>query len=347
MKQSGAWSGGAVGQDRPIDVAICTHNRPELCERAVTSALAQRGEGARACVIVVENGPDINLRERLKSSIGSDPRVLLITDPHPGLSRARNTAIAQARTPYLAFLDDDAVTSPDWLEALHAAFRSFEKVGIVGGVVQPEFETPHPPWFSDDLLSYLSAVNWGGALRPAGPWEWFAGANFAVDVNAVRMAGGFRNDLGRVGNGDMLLSGEESELRMRLVNSGFLAVWQPQAIVRHRTPGERLTQPWLRRRASWQAVSDAIYRPAYVARIAARWETTIGTVLGGRKRHRRALRALFRPVATPAEFSAQVSAIYGLTAVLLAGQDLASGRDPGLFASLTSKLNLRRGPRAG
>jgi glucosyl-dolichyl phosphate glucuronosyltransferase len=335
---------GGGSNDAPlIDVAICTHNRPELCERAVASALAQSGEGARATIFVVDNGGEIAARDRLEKSVGSLPRVTYLADAHAGLSRARNTAMDRSSARYLAFMDDDAVATPDWLQALLTAFRSFENAGVVGGPVEPEFEIPPPPWFSDRLRSYISAVDWGGSLRVASAREWFAGTNFAIDLSAVRRTGGFREDLGRVGSGEILLSGEETELCTRLIEAGYLAIWQPHATVRHRTSADRLTQSWLRRRASWQAVSDSLHRPDPVSKTASRWQAALDGPFGGRRRHRRGLNALFKTTETADEFAAQISAIYGLTALLLSGQDLeirdgaAAARSPGL-ARLMGKL---------
>jgi hypothetical protein len=150
--------------------------------------------------------------------------------------------------------------------------------------------------------------------------------------------GGFREDLGRAGSGESLLSGEETELCAALVEAGFLAVWQPRAMVRHRTCADRLTQSWLRRRASWQAVSDALHRPEAVSETASRWRAALNGPLGGRRRHRRGLNALFKPAETADEFAAQISAIYGLTSLLLSGHDLADQDGAADLARIIGKL---------
>ena len=69
-------------------------------------------------------------------------RVLSNTD-HGGLAGARNTALAAAVGDVVAFLDDDAVPAPDWLERLAAPYAD-PAVQLVGGWVEPRFDERRP-----------------------------------------------------------------------------------------------------------------------------------------------------------------------------------------------------------
>jgi GT2 family glycosyltransferase len=59
--------------------------------------------------------------------------------PQRGLSRARNEAVRVTTGEVIAFLDDDCIVPPDWLERLDEVFSSDQDVGLVAGaLVAPE-----------------------------------------------------------------------------------------------------------------------------------------------------------------------------------------------------------------
>jgi glucosyl-dolichyl phosphate glucuronosyltransferase len=57
----------------------------------------------------------------------------------PGLADARNTGVALATGDVVAFLDDDAVAAPDWLEHMLAAYLDGTVLGV-GGRVEPAWD---------------------------------------------------------------------------------------------------------------------------------------------------------------------------------------------------------------
>jgi glycosyltransferase involved in cell wall biosynthesis len=99
-------------QASPITVVIPTHNRPGLAARAVRLAASQRGVDVR--VVVVDNGSSPANAARVAGLASSTVEV--ITEPRPlGANGARNVGVRAARTPWIAFLDDDDVWAPDKL----------------------------------------------------------------------------------------------------------------------------------------------------------------------------------------------------------------------------------------
>lgn len=109
------------GLDRPatdpavpeVSVVIPTIARPALVVRAVESALAQTVRDLE--VIVVIDGPDDATAAAL-ARVG-DPRLTVLSNPTPlHVGRTRNRGVAQARAPWVAFLDDDDAWLPTKLE---------------------------------------------------------------------------------------------------------------------------------------------------------------------------------------------------------------------------------------
>jgi glycosyltransferase involved in cell wall biosynthesis len=236
-----------------ITVAICTRNRARHLRAALDSVMGQTLDADAFEVLVVDNGSQDETPAVVRS-FGA--RVRGLHEPTAGLSRARNTALAHAASALVAYLDDDAVADPGWLAALCARFESDASIGVVGGRTLPAFESPPPSWLHPDLLLCLSVVDWCAEPCELRAPRFLVGANMAFRAAPVRVAGGFRTDLGRVGGN--LLSGEEQDLIDRLEAAGHRTWYEPAATVHHYIPTERMTQRWLLARARGQGAADAV-----------------------------------------------------------------------------------------
>ena len=157
----------------------------------------------------------------------------------------------------MAFLDDDIIASANWAAEIIAAFDAFgTQVGVVGGRVVPAWASSRPEWLHDELLGFLSIVDWGDARRLVAPDEWLAGCNIAYRKQALAITGGFSAALGRTGSRSSLLSNEEIQVTAAIRALGMDVGYAPAAQVEHWIDPARLDPQWFLRRAAWQAVSD-------------------------------------------------------------------------------------------
>jgi glycosyltransferase involved in cell wall biosynthesis len=108
-----------MGTSPTATIVIPTHNRPQLVQRAVASALAQTVADVE--VIVVDDGSAEPVELALE-----DPRLRLFRNERPlGVSAARNVGLEHARGRWTTFLDDDDELLPDMVEvSIDAAGRS-------------------------------------------------------------------------------------------------------------------------------------------------------------------------------------------------------------------------------
>ncbi len=112
-----------------VSVVVPTFKRPNTLLRALGSALAQTLKAIE--VIVVVDGRDDETRDAL-ASIGDSRLRIIVPDRHLGNADARNVAVAQARSRWIAFLDDDDEWMPQKLAAqLRVAERSGSRYPIV------------------------------------------------------------------------------------------------------------------------------------------------------------------------------------------------------------------------
>ena len=143
-----------------VSVVIPTRDRPQHVRHAVEAATAQ--EDVDVEVLVVDDGSLPAAWEQVARLEGGPVRVFR-HEVSRGVSAARNTAIAHATAPWLAFLDDDDLWAPRKLaEQLLTAGRSeagFVHTGIV--VVDEqlrvvgEYTAPEPR----DLQAAMAEMN--------------------------------------------------------------------------------------------------------------------------------------------------------------------------------------------
>ena len=238
-----------------ISAIICTHNRDQYLGAAIDSLLNQNFTEAYE-VIVVDNASTDRTREVIEGRL-SNPRLRYIHESALGLSVARNTGAKQALSPILAYLDDDAVASPQWLQVLHGAYQNNEKLAIAGGKVTLLWgEGMEPPrWLSPGLAGNLGAYDLGDAIVYIDrPGLTPRGLNYSVRKSFLKQIGGFDVNLGRVGNN--LLSNEELVVTERALELGWQVAYLPAATVAHNVAPERVRRQWFLNRGWWQGISE-------------------------------------------------------------------------------------------
>ena len=236
-----------------ISVIVCTLDRAAYLQRALASLVRQTLARTAFEILVVDNGST----DDTAAVIGTFAGIVALNERRLGLSHARNTGLAHAQAPLVAFLDDDAEAAPDWLAAVLARFAAETPRPVcVGGPIDPIWDAPRPPWLADSMLPYLTILDWALPVGDLPPERYIAGANMAFDRAAVLAIGGFPTSLGRVGRS--LLSNEELVVERALLARGGRCVWDPAVRVAHHVQPERLQRRWFLRRYYWQGVSDAV-----------------------------------------------------------------------------------------
>jgi glycosyltransferase involved in cell wall biosynthesis len=241
--------------DSQISAIICTHNRDQYLGAAIDSLLHQDFAGEYE-VIVVDNASTDRTREVVEPRL-SHPRLRYIHEAVLGLSVARNTGAKNSLSPILAYLDDDAVASPQWLQVLHDAYQENEKLAIAGGKVTLLWSpgTTSPPWLSPGLAANLGAYDLGSApLYIDRPGLTPRGLNYSVRQTFLEQIGGFDIHLGRVGKN--LLSNEELMMTERALELGWQVAYLPAAAAAHNVAPERVHRAWFLNRGWWQGISE-------------------------------------------------------------------------------------------
>ena len=210
-----------------VDVVILSYNRPELTLAAIDSA--RRQEGVTVRVIVVDQGSAPPQIEALRALQRVDPRVSVIElGENLGVPAGRNRGVAAGQARVVVGLDNDAdLPDPHALARVVSAFDADWKLGALA------FRVLFADTGVDDPLCWVH----GASRLPDAHRRFFTskfvGCGFGLRRAALREVGGFDERL--------FFCREELDLSYRLVNAGFVIVYDPQVIVRHhRSSTERV-----------------------------------------------------------------------------------------------------------
>jgi glycosyltransferase involved in cell wall biosynthesis len=249
--------------DPRLTVCLCTHNRPAYARDCLAGLCRQTVGLDRFGILVVDSGSTAAAGKELAREVAAHPHARLLVLNHSGVSLARNAGARVVGTGYIAYIDDDAVPAPDWVERIIAVIQEAPRPPIVlGGRILPLWEAPLPGWWPDSLRGVLSIIETEGRgeyRTPELPAKLEPyGANITVHVPTLLAAGGFGTTVGR--HGDILLSDEEVQLAWRLQDAGHPVCYDSSIVVHHCIQPLRLTPTWLLSRLYWQGVSTVISR---------------------------------------------------------------------------------------
>ena len=240
-----------------ITIVICTHNRAgQLAKTLAKLRDCTRPERCHFEVLVVANACSDATTKVCRAA-----EVQMISEPRLGLSIARNRSISATRSDALLWLDDEVTPSKDLLLAYCEALQMHPHSAFFGGPIRPVLEG-YPPHWSESALRIMpfiwSGLDFGSVARDfesSAQMEHPFGTNMLIRRSMLE--GGFREDLGRRGDGSCL-GGEETELFLRLAKSGNTGRWVPGASVEHRIEPTRQTLDYVAQYFRAQAVESML-----------------------------------------------------------------------------------------
>jgi len=208
-----------------VSVVINTYNRAASLD--VTLRSLRRINYPHFEVVVV-NGPSTDNTMDMLKTHSSYIRVGTCSDRN--LSVSRNVGIDMALGDFVAFLDDDAVPDPNWLDDAVAAFDS-EEVGGAGGFVFDH--TGYNLQYRYSVSNRIGTARWNvpqpgtefcypGCLE----FPYLQGTNAIFRRDALVEIGGFDEEF------EYYL--DETDVCLRLVDAGYLLKQLSSAFVYHR-----------------------------------------------------------------------------------------------------------------
>lgn len=226
-----------------ISVVLCTFNRCASLAATLESVAASKlPRSVDWEVLVVDNNSSDQTGKVADEFCRQWPNHFrYVFESRQGKSYALNAGIAEARGDAIAFVDDDVIVEPAWLQNLSAPLKEWSGTG--GRTLLDRRFSP-PRW-----LGLTEPYNLGGVLaqfdlgdRPCRLSQSPYGANMAFRKQVFRKYGGFRTDLGpRPGSS---IRGEDTEFGRRLLANGERLRYEPSAVVYHPVSEDRIKKEY-------------------------------------------------------------------------------------------------------
>lgn len=240
-----------VASDTSVIICAYTEDRWENLVAAIASVQRQTLPAAEI-IVVIDHNPA--LLQRVQENIAG---IVVVENAEVrGLSGARNSGVAVAKSRIVAFLDDDAVATPNWLLALCEGFKHKDVLGV-GGRVIPLWQEGEPAWFPEEF-HWVVGCTYRGLPQTTAKVRNLIGANMSFRREIFDGVSGFRHDVGRIGT--LPLGCEETELCIRIQQrwseSSFL--YLPEASIFHSVPATRANWRYFCSRCYAEGLSKAV-----------------------------------------------------------------------------------------
>jgi N-acetylglucosaminyl-diphospho-decaprenol L-rhamnosyltransferase len=193
-----------------VTVVVATRNRRDRLMETLPRHAAP--------VILVDNGSDDGSPDAVAAAF---PRVAVVRLGENRGAAARNVGVELARTPFVAFADDDSHWAPGSLRQAAKLLRAYDRVGLLSALVLVGRQARVDP-----VSAAMAAAPLGTPADAPGPSVLgFLACAVVVRRDAFLTVGGFEPRLH--------VYGEEALLAMDLAAAGWRLAYAPALTVRH------------------------------------------------------------------------------------------------------------------
>lgn len=252
-----------------ISIVIPTKNRAEMLRVLLCNIAAQPFSKDQYEVIVIDNGSTDHTRnvcaEIRKNEL---PNMRYIYDARPGLHVGRNRGLLESRADIVAYLDDDELPFPHWIETIAEGFRDQNTMAVCGSLIPYDMSV-----LPDSVISnrqfranyvYLWSVScfWERDLSEQDTRShrmdpaFLFGGNCAFRKEVLLECGGFHPD-SMPGNLLMYRGDGENHVGKYLTKNHKKCMYYAQASIYHVLNAERLTPEYLRHMDFRNGISKA------------------------------------------------------------------------------------------
>ena len=187
-----------------------------------------------------------------------------VSEPQAGVMFARRRATLEADAELIAYLDDDNIPAPDYVDQAIAIMQRHPEAGIAGGKVLAQW-LGTPTALGEAAAPFALAIRDLGEQSFAYP-EITGGPDTAGMVARTALLRTIFTDAhlahkitGR--KGKSLISGEDTAIVIRAHQLGFACRYEPQLMIYHRLPASRTSLDYLLRLYEGIGRGQASMRP--------------------------------------------------------------------------------------
>jgi glycosyltransferase involved in cell wall biosynthesis len=234
-----------------LSIIICSYNRANYIGDALTALYNQTASLDQFEVYIVDNNSTDNTAEVFKTwrASHSNGKFEYTTETKQGASFARNTGAKLANTPWLCFIDDDAIASPYYVENVIKHTQDQPLIVGFGGKIIPKYIPAEPKWMSYYVSSLVGNFDYAPKACAFENGKYPLESNMIVAKKIFEQVGGFNEQIPGV-VGTLRIGGEGKELFYKIMALDHTIYYDPNIMVHHVVEVSKLTPEYLYRVAS-------------------------------------------------------------------------------------------------
>jgi glycosyltransferase involved in cell wall biosynthesis len=237
--------------DIRVAVCVCTFRRQKLL-RELLSGIAKltfrKVSVPQIEIIVVDTPDDSGSAQEICKTVSLPWPIKYVVEPTRGLTYARNRAIAESgAVDFVAFIDDDEVPSPQWLDE-HLWAQAEFAADVVSGPAMPKYASGVAEWVKGGGF-FDRQVRATGTLRRACPTN-----NVLIGTHVFKRVPKFDDTFA-------LSGAEDIDFFLRVSQAGYKIVWSQEAVAFESVSIKRGTVGWILRR-EYQTGNGCIFAEA-------------------------------------------------------------------------------------
>jgi glucosyl-dolichyl phosphate glucuronosyltransferase len=231
-----------------LDIIICTYNNANLLRRSLAKLAEQQPSSTGTwSVLVVDNACTDHTAAVVDEYIHAQtiPGLRRIVEPQQGLTQARLCGLHGTHSDWIAFVDDDCLLAPDWVDQACQFAAAHPHCGAFGGKVILEWEIPPSPILVQHSRSFAACDRGPTAQQLSRQDFHIPGAGFIVQRAALQHSGWLEHRFLTGRKGKRLTAGEDSEIILRILNAGYELWYAPSCVLHHFIPISRISETYL------------------------------------------------------------------------------------------------------
>jgi glycosyltransferase involved in cell wall biosynthesis len=234
-----------------LSIIICSYNRANYIGDALTALYQQTASLDAFEVFIVDNNSTDNTADVFKTWRNAHPngKFEYTTETKQGASFARNTGAKLASTPWLCFIDDDAIASPHYVENTIKHTQDQPFIVGFGGKIIPKYIPSEPKWMSYYVSSLVGNFDYAPNACRFENGKYPLESNMIVAKKVFDQVGGFNEAIPGV-VGTLRIGGEGKELFYKIMALDHTIYYDPNIMVHHVVEVSKLTPEYLYRVAS-------------------------------------------------------------------------------------------------
>lgn len=207
-----------------ISILVATCNRPEMLNTCLKTLLIQKTKIPYEIIIL-----DQSDTEKRLDFLPNQQKVRVIVCDFKNKSRALNLGIKIASADYIVIIDDDCLADKYWIDSIYNALQKEEQNSIITGRViagnkeKDAMRSRLHDAFEERIVFKKNKIT---------PIFKLSGCNFGFPKAIYKRVGLFNENFGP---GSVFKSSDDNEWAYRALNLGFQIVYEPKAVVIHRS----------------------------------------------------------------------------------------------------------------